>query len=215
MSTRGIRNNNPMNIRISTNKWEGKVTPNTDGSFEQFNTPEDGIRAGAKLLLTYHTHYGSKSVADLINRFAPQGDNNPTREYALFVAKEAGVTVNQDIDLDNYPVMLGVITGIIKFENKGEMPYSESTFRDALKRAGVAETPNKPILQESTVAVPMVTGAVGIVGAVSTIANAVSPFSDLLTGLAAHAPWFVAGVILLGLGYVLITKIISIKQGKE
>ncbi|MCA9329527.1 hypothetical protein KDA11_02695, partial [Candidatus Saccharibacteria bacterium] len=33
---RGIRNNNPGNIRISNNQWRGKipVSQNTDGSFE-------------------------------------------------------------------------------------------------------------------------------------------------------------------------------------
>ena len=33
---RGYRNNNPLNIRYSRNNtWIGKVTPNTDGAFEQ------------------------------------------------------------------------------------------------------------------------------------------------------------------------------------
>ena len=34
---RGYRNNNPLNIRISSSNWLGKVSPNTDGPFEQFS----------------------------------------------------------------------------------------------------------------------------------------------------------------------------------
>ena len=38
MSTpRGIRNNNPLNIRVGNN-WQGERKPNTDGAFEQFTT---------------------------------------------------------------------------------------------------------------------------------------------------------------------------------
>ena len=40
---RGFRNNNWLNIRISNNNWQGKRTDNTDGAFEQFETPELGI----------------------------------------------------------------------------------------------------------------------------------------------------------------------------
>jgi hypothetical protein len=40
-SPRGIRNNNPLNIRIG-NDWQGERKPNTDGAFEQF-APSDDI----------------------------------------------------------------------------------------------------------------------------------------------------------------------------
>ena len=36
---RGIRNNNPLNIRLNPdNRWQGRVPPkhNSDGAFEQF-----------------------------------------------------------------------------------------------------------------------------------------------------------------------------------
>lgn len=43
MLPRGIRNNNPLNIKIG-NDWKGEV-PNTDGTFEQFESMEYGLRA--------------------------------------------------------------------------------------------------------------------------------------------------------------------------
>ena len=50
---RGIRNNNPGNIVISNNSWQGKiaVAQNTDGHFEQFTELYYGLRALAKLLV--------------------------------------------------------------------------------------------------------------------------------------------------------------------
>ena len=43
MTTRGIRNNNPLNIRHSKDKWQGIAITQTDKSFVQFqskaNTP--------------------------------------------------------------------------------------------------------------------------------------------------------------------------------
>lgn len=44
---RGIRNNNPMNLRISSNAWRGKI-PGTDKSFETFIDPEHGIELEQK-----------------------------------------------------------------------------------------------------------------------------------------------------------------------
>ena len=48
MLPRGIRNNNPLNIRLNPeNRWQGRVSPkhNSDGAFEQFQDPIMGLRA--------------------------------------------------------------------------------------------------------------------------------------------------------------------------
>jgi hypothetical protein len=54
---RGIRNNNPLNIRLNPdNAWQGKVPPkhNSDGAFEQFEDPIMGLRAAAVLLIAHY-----------------------------------------------------------------------------------------------------------------------------------------------------------------
>lgn len=73
---RGIRNNNPLNIRLSSNCWLGKVTPSTDGEFEQFKSVEYGIRAAFIILRTYIQRHGVKTIKQLIERFAPANENN-------------------------------------------------------------------------------------------------------------------------------------------
>ncbi|UZT50085.1 internal (core) protein [Enterobacter phage 01_vB_Eclo_IJM] len=50
MATRGIRNNNIGNIRVSKDQWEGAT--GDDGSFVTFDTPDSGVRALAKNLMS-------------------------------------------------------------------------------------------------------------------------------------------------------------------
>ena len=44
MIPRGIRNNNPLNIRRSKDQWQGMKKTQSDSSFCQFETFEDGHR---------------------------------------------------------------------------------------------------------------------------------------------------------------------------
>lgn len=43
--TRGLRNNNPLNIRRNNTKWQGLSATQTDKSFFQFKTMAYGYRA--------------------------------------------------------------------------------------------------------------------------------------------------------------------------
>ena len=78
---RGYRNNNPLNIRYNkNNNWQGKVTTNTDGAFEQFLTMPYGYRAALYLLRKYIKDYNCNTVATIINKWAPPSENN-TQSY--------------------------------------------------------------------------------------------------------------------------------------
>lgn len=212
MTSRGIRNNNPMNIRISPNKWEGKITPNTDGVFEQFKTPEDGIRAGVKLLLVYNNHYGLNTVRQIINRFAPNNEND-TSSYAKEVAKDMGVELDSIIDVDDYDTALKLVKAIIDYENAGKgIPYSDDILRNALKRAGIYNTPNKSVVKELA---KDPTTQITTVAVVSQVVNTVAPVNDLLIQMFNFAPWAVLGIVALIVGYIIWQKIKPIKEGRE
>ena len=73
---RGIRNNNPLNIRLSSNKWQGSIIPSTDSEFEQFTSVEYGIRAAFIILRTYIRRHGVKNITQLICRYAPANEND-------------------------------------------------------------------------------------------------------------------------------------------
>lgn len=82
---RGIRNNNPLNIRRSSARWTGLLEPGTDKSFCQFENMMYGFRAAFKLLFSYYYKYGLHDVMSIIKRWAPDEDNNNTKVYGKFV----------------------------------------------------------------------------------------------------------------------------------
>lgn len=69
MAARGLRNNNPGNIRLSASTvWQGEIRPSRDRSFCQFRTMAYGYRALIKLLQNYCRNNGCRTIADFINR---------------------------------------------------------------------------------------------------------------------------------------------------
>ncbi|BDU42900.1 structural protein [Vibrio nigripulchritudo] len=96
---RGIRNNNPLNIRKGNN-WKGETSTSQDAEFESFTHHKYGFRAGARVLRTYQNHHGLYTIKEMIHRFAPPNENN-THNYAGFVAGKMGVSVDERIDLSD------------------------------------------------------------------------------------------------------------------
>lgn len=133
--TREEKINNPMGVRRSTIVWLGGETGG-DKDFETFDTPEDGIRAGAKVLLTSYRRYGNRTVFDLINRYAPASDKNPTADYAAFVARALNVTDPHRtiINVEDLATLEKLCAAIIRFEN-GEAIYPADVIHCACIRA--------------------------------------------------------------------------------
>jgi hypothetical protein len=120
--TRGLRNNNPGNIRHSSAKWQGMATTQTDTSFIQFVSPEYGIRALYKILQTYRAN-GYTTIRQIINRWAPPSEND-TGAYINAVVKHVGKPADVPVDL-NSSEGVKLVEAIIKHEN-GVNPYPES-----------------------------------------------------------------------------------------
>ena len=59
---RGLRNNNPLNIRKGAQRWQGQT--GNDGAFCIFESMEYGYRAAFRLLHTYNTKYKIYSVRE-------------------------------------------------------------------------------------------------------------------------------------------------------
>lgn len=78
---RGYRNNNPLNVRLSSrNNWNGKIYDNTDGTYEQFIDMAYGYRA-ALITLRNYISQGYATIDNIISRWAPAADNNDTNAY--------------------------------------------------------------------------------------------------------------------------------------
>lgn len=134
MTARGIRNNNPGNIRKGE-AWQGLAAEQTDEAFCVFRSAEYGIRALVKVLLTYEKKYGLNTVRKIISRYAPESEND-TGAYVASVSGQLGVSPDEVIELGNRAVMLVLIKAIIRHEN-GEQPYDNETLVKGIEMAGV------------------------------------------------------------------------------
>lgn len=113
---RGYRNYNPLNIRISSNHWSGKVSDNTDGSFEQFTDMAHGFRAGIKNIQTW-INRGKNTLRNLISTWAPDSDGNNSSSYAQHVSDATGIGLDEVIDPNNKEQMTKIVYAMAKVEN--------------------------------------------------------------------------------------------------
>ena len=94
MKPRGIRNNNPLNIRRTKTVWQGMKTKVTDRSFVEFESMAYGYRAAWRTLFTYfYKHFGARkpvTAGHIINRWAPPSEND-TPAYIRTVLKLTGI----------------------------------------------------------------------------------------------------------------------------
>ena len=99
---RGLRNNNPLNIRWTpgTRPWQGQRSH--DGQFAIFETMEDGYRAAFRVLDSYNKKHNIYSVREIIYRWAPPQDHNATRAYIDKVCEEACLKETDLIVVDSW-----------------------------------------------------------------------------------------------------------------
>lgn len=114
--SRGLRNCNPGNIRLSRDKWKGLKEKQEDKSFFQFVGMEWGYRALIKTLQNYHKLHGCKTIADYIRRWAPEKENN-TAGYINNVCKELQVPSSYIIDIEDKVTMCAFAGAISRVEN--------------------------------------------------------------------------------------------------
>ena len=114
MLPRGIRNNNPLNIRIG-NQWLGERANPNDPSFEQFVAMEYGIRAGFVLLRRYIRHYKRTTVAAIIEAWAPSNENN-TQRYIDIVSQLSGINPTEAIRYEDKSTMVSLVDAMIRVE---------------------------------------------------------------------------------------------------
>lgn len=126
---RGIRNNNPGNIkRNPANNWQGQITNSTDSTFVQFQYFVFGVRAMLVLLKNYIAG-GHNTIEKIINRWAPAGvDNNPTTSYIAQVAFSSGINPRATISFSNKEQIRKIAKAIADYENGKSNVINDSTF---------------------------------------------------------------------------------------
>lgn len=113
-NARGVRNNNPGNIRKSKDVWVGQT--GNDGSFVTFATPAHGIRATGRNLLSY-ARQGYVTPEQIITRWAPPEDDNDTEGYIKFVSEYLNVPRDTRLDLTDLNTLTRLSMAIMIKEN--------------------------------------------------------------------------------------------------
>lgn len=108
-TSRGLRNNNPLNIRLSADRWDGMSEKQTDGSFVRFKTLAYGYRAAWRILQTYYERFCTQgkafTVRNIISRWAPPQEND-TENYIRQVMQWSSIGGKENLlppeNVDSY-----------------------------------------------------------------------------------------------------------------
>jgi len=214
---RGIKNHNPLNIRINpANNWQGRVEPakNTDGAFEQFTDAVWGIRAGARNIIFHYDRNGADTIRKLVTLWAPPSEND-TSGYVRYVSGSSGFQPDQGLDFHKHEHLKPVLVAMIRIEN-GMQPYTDAQIDAGLVRAGVLP-PEQPLSKTRTVKGGQV-AATATVGAatVEAVRNSITPAQETLFQIAPYleiAKWALLALTLIGLGVMLWARIDDRRKG--
>ncbi|MCH3994277.1 MAG: structural protein P5 [Prevotella sp.] len=116
LKSRGLRNNNPGNIRISGIKYQGEIRPSKDRNFKQFVNMSYGYRAMFVILRTYYNRYGLNTISKMIQRWAPSNENDTTA-YITHVSVWSGIPKNATLEITSKAMMCAVVAAMSRMEN--------------------------------------------------------------------------------------------------
>lgn len=129
---RGIRNNNPGNLKMTNPQqgWRGALalSENSDGVFEQFDSYHFGLRAMLKLM-TNKISAGHSSIRKLIEVWAPRTENN-TESYISHMESRTGIPQNQPISIYDRD-RLFLLAKAIEYHENGMEVMSRKQFEKA------------------------------------------------------------------------------------
>lgn len=208
--TRGEKLNNPFDIEKSAIKWQGKIEPSSDATFEQFQTRVLGLRAGF-LDLKNQPKEGLDTIRKIITKFAPPSENN-TEGYIKSICDKLQINPDDIVDLDDYTTLKALGLAVLMNED-GEVIYSDAEINQALSLAGVPNVPKPGIMQQPEAHVMGGVGALTTVAYVSNAVQSATPAIPLVQQILTYAPW-VASVIVLGIiGYLIYLLYKKYKNG--
>lgn len=128
---RGIRNNNPLNIRIG-NVWLGEVDHPTDPAFEQFISMKYGLRAAFVILRRYIKRYRKDTIAAIVSTWAPSSENDTIR-YIDFVCSKTGLAPDVPIKYQDEEKMVQLVAAMAQMECG--KPIDEKVIREGYHMA--------------------------------------------------------------------------------
>lgn len=209
--TRGVRNNNPGNIRhVRGTKWQGEAPAQPDKEFVTFVSAEMGVRALVRTLLTYNKAHKLKSVRAIINRWAPPNGfangrsyTQNTSAYIDAVARELGkalgqtINVDQALDVDSRRIMRPLVVAIIAHENAGHR-YPDRVIDEGLRLAGIADVAPRSLLSTGEVKGALISAPLALMSGLEVV-DTFGKARDQLMPAASMSPLIQALIVLLSL----------------
>ena len=114
MATRGIRNNNPLNIRRGS-RWVGLSAEQPDPKFCTFTAPVFGLRAAFIILRRYIEVYHLRTIAQMISRWAPKSENK-TEQYIKYVCDVTQIPKDATIDTHEKMRLCAIVAAMSAYE---------------------------------------------------------------------------------------------------
>lgn len=202
---KGVRNNNPTNLRhVPANKWQGLASPPADkDGFCIFISPAYGIRAGALNIIAYQDRYTVRTIRALVERWAPWSENN-VEAYIASVEKRTGFDRDKRLDFHLYEHLRPVIVAMIRHEC-GSLPYTSAVIDQGLMLAGIVASPvfvdapePKPASQDKRVVAPLVGTGLGMA---SQAVAQIEPIWNFFSRVHPWAPHIMLAI--LGIGAII------------
>ena len=116
MASRGIRNDNPFNIRHGKSQWVGMREKQTDKQFVQFTERVYGYRA-AFVLLRGYIGKGTDTIGKIIAKWAPSSDGNNTQSYINYVSKSTGINASHALKWEDKDGLVEIVRSMAHMES--------------------------------------------------------------------------------------------------
>ena len=113
--TRGIRNDNPLNIRHGKSQWVGMREKQTDKAFVQFTERKYGYRAAFVLMRGYITK-GKDTIGKIIAKWAPSSDGNNTQSYINYVSRSTGIDASHVLRWEDKEELVEIVRSMAHME---------------------------------------------------------------------------------------------------
>ncbi len=114
--SRGLRNDNPLNIRHGKSQWVGMREKQTDKQFVQFESRVYGYRAAFKILHTYITK-GKDTIGKIIAKWAPSSDGNNTQSYINYVSSTTGINASHALRFEDKDDLVEIVCSMTHMES--------------------------------------------------------------------------------------------------
>lgn len=132
--TRGMRNNNPLNLKFA--EGQGAAGKDNQG-FGVYSTMEGGISAAVHQLRIYASR-GLTTLRQMISKWAPPSEND-TENYIQRVSRKVGLGPDSIVDVNDEDLM-GRIVSAMSLEENSKAPDKDTVMR-GVRLAGTNYSP--------------------------------------------------------------------------